>query len=285
MSKFLEEFAACAADRGLNLFSVTEIKDGVSETLQLVPTNLLQNTYSVAKAFTVTAIGLLYDKGLVDTSEVIVDILGDECPEYADKRWEKVTVDMALTHRIGLPGGSLDIDANDPLTFGQDYLKYTLNIPFESDPGTQYRYTDAAFYLLARVVDKRAGAKTDDFLWRELFSPLSFREVAWSHCPMGHPMGATGLYICCADMAKLGWLYHQNGVWEGKRILSEKWVNIVRERGYELRPTDIGKSYGKGGMFGQWMLIVPESDRVAAWQGYVTGGKGGMCDFVALYKD
>ena len=85
------------------------------QTLDPIPSNYAQDTFSIAKVYTMTAIGLLYDRGLVRIDEKICDILGDLVPkDLPDKRWRDVTVEMALTHRAGLPVGNLDIDCNPP---------------------------------------------------------------------------------------------------------------------------------------------------------------------------
>ena len=151
-----------------------------------------------------------------------------------------------------------------------DYLSLVLRHPLDYDPGTREVYSDAAFYLLSRAVGRVLGEPMDNFLLRELFTPLGFQEVAWSHCPHGSPMGATGLYIRAQDMVKLGELYLRGGVWNGKRILSEDWVALALREGYEPRP--VGKGYGKGGMNGQMLYVCPGSERVIAWHGYDPDG-------------
>lgn len=89
---------------------------------------------------------------------------------------------LAFYHRrnghdpsVGTAAGCLDIDAADARSFGQDYLHYLMKVPLEANPGDVFRYTDAAFYLLSRVVEQRAGRHLDDFLWREILYPLGFR--------------------------------------------------------------------------------------------------------------
>ena len=85
---------------------------------------------------------------------------------------------------------------------------------------------------------------------------------------MGYAMGATGLYIRAEELVKLGSIYLTGGLYGERRILSEKWVKITLERGYELKPKCGGKAYGKGGMRGQMLLVLPEQGRVFAWIGY-----------------
>ena len=266
MSKYLDDLCAHVKEAGDNIYCITEICDGVSETRVLQVTNRCQNTYSISKLFTTTAIGILYDQGKMQPEEHLCDILREELPAGLDPRWETLTVDMALRHRLGLPAGYLDIDIDDTCTFGWDHLTTLLTHPLEKDPDTEFCYTDAAFYLLARAAEKKAGMPLDAFLWKHLFYPLQFTEAAWSRCPQGHVMGATGLYLTSWDIAKLGELYRCDGVWEGQRILSKEWCDLARSAPYELYP--IEDAYGKGGLYGQMLLVIPAKKRVVAWLGY-----------------
>lgn len=284
MSRFLEAMRdelARLGDRGV--FSIAEWHAGRVESLDIIKTNPCQNVYSVAKAFVVTAVGLLVDRGLLSTDEVVTDILADEIPESCQPAWYKTTVDMLLLHKVGLPGGFLDIDCYDSRNFGEDYLAYTLTYPTPEDyTPDKSTYTDAAFYILSRIVEKRAGEPLDTLLWRELLFPIGCLEAAFSRCPKGHPMGATGLYIRAAEVAKLGSIYLNGGMYGNKRILSETWVGTVLSRGYELKSKCGGRAYGKGGMRGQMLLILPEQKRVIAWQGY---GSADLTEAAINYKD
>ena len=281
MSKFLNKMKREISRTGGGAFFLAEWKDGRIETETLVKTNPCQNIYSVATAYVVTAVGLLYDRGLLNTDETVTDILAGEIPSDTNPVWYSTTVDMLLRHRVGLPVGFLDIDCIDAREFGEDYLAYTLRAPTVEDyTPDRYAYTDAAFYILSRIVEKRAGMPLDDFLWKHLLYPTGCREAAWSHCPMGHAMGATGLYIRVEELVKLGSIYLTGGLYGEQRILSEEWVGMTLEHGYELKSKCGGRAYGKGGMRGQMLLVLPEQGRVFAWLGY---GSPDLCEAAAGY--
>lgn len=286
MSTFLTDFETAIHEHNHNLFSAGEmLGDGIPHVQYFTENNPCQDVYSVAKAFTVTAVGLLVDRGLISVDEMITDVLKDELPENCEKIWYSTTLDMLLRHQVALPGGFLDIDCEDASAWGDDYLRYIFTYPIPPEAEPSYCYTDAAFYLLGRAVEKRIGMTLDNFLWKELFLPFKCREAAWSHCPQGHAMSATGLYIRTEDMLKLGRLYLDGGIWQGQRLLSQDWVDTVRNHGYELNPVGIGEAFGKGGMRGQMLLIIPETDRVAAWQGYVTQSSWNPVRWAAEYRD
>lgn len=233
------------------------------------PCNNCNNSYSVAKAFVMTAIGLLWDDGLLQVEDRIADIFADVMPEDADPAWKEATVEHALTHRLGFDEGFLDIDTEDVTAYPtDDYLQIVLSHRLPLGPGTQRQYSDAAYYLLSRVVSRIANEKVDSLLLRRILKPMGFGEVAWSRCPNEYPIGATGLYIYAEDMVKLGALYMNGGVWQGKRLISEEWVQLALKRQYEFAPLDSGGLIGKGGMYGQMLMFSKEKGFAAAWHAF-----------------
>jgi CubicO group peptidase (beta-lactamase class C family) len=270
MSEFLNDFRIKIEANHLNVFSISEQVNGEEpQTLFLKPTNPSQNCYSISKVYVVTAIGLLQDRGKLSVNDYILPYFADDLPENlpTDKRWKHVTIDMLLRHYSGMPANFLDVDLFGFQTFGKHFTEYIFSHPLQHDPAEKSVYTDAAFYLLAFIAEKVAKKPLDDFLWKQLFYPLHHSETAWSHCPDGHVLGGTGLFVRTEDMVKLGTLYMQGGMYEGTRILSENWVNTVLKRGYELKEIS-PNIYAKGGMFNQMLLFMPQTHRAVAWNAY-----------------
>ena len=230
----------------------------------VVPANPTCNCYSVAKAFTVMAIGILYDKGLITLDTRVIDVLKKYLPTDIDEKWSKVTIHDVLLHKVGFGSGLLDIDCDDASLYQTfDYLKIVFTTKLEYDPGTVYQYTDAAYYLLSRVVAEITHSDIEDFLRPILMETMKFKELAWSKCPKGYSRGATGLYIRTEDMVKLGILYLNKGIWMGNRIISEEWVNLVIANRYEFTHIKNGW-YAKGGMRGQFLMFNFEKGKALA---------------------
>ena len=247
IEKNFNTYFLCVGDKDYNI-----------EKEVVVPANFNCNCYSVAKAFTVFAIGLLYDKGLLKPTDRITDILKNYLPSDIDDKWFDVTIHDVLLHKVGFGCGLLDIDSDDASLYPTtDYLQIVLSTKLKYAPGTVHQYTDAAYYLLSRVVAEVSGMDLTSFLRPILMDTMKFKELAWSSCPFGYSIGATGLYIRTEDMVKLGILFLNKGMWKNKRILSEEWVDIVIENGYEFKPLPNGW-YGKGGMLGQFLIFNPE---------------------------
>jgi len=250
---------------GVNLYDFAMwTPEGGVQSHRFQPCNRCNNSYSVAKSFTMTAIGLLWDDGKLNVTDSLGGIFGEPS-------WNDVTVEHALTHRIGYDQGYLDIDVEDISTYPtDDFLKLSLSYPRPYAPGEHYQYTDAAFYLLSRTVDHISGEKLDALLWRRVLKYMGIQEIAWSRCPHEYPMGATGLYISSHDMVKLGALYLNGGVWNGQRLLSAEWTKLAEERGYELHPM-AGSLIGKVGMYDQALAYSHEQNAAFAWHAFDEG--------------
>lgn len=256
-------------ENNLNIYFVSQGDEDYNITKEtIVPANPCCNCYSVAKAFTVTAIGMLYDKGLLKPSSLLTDILSNHIPNNIDPKWHKVTIHHLLKHKVGFGCGMLDIDCEDASLYPTiDYLQLVLKTNLKYEPGTIYQYTDAAYYLLSRVIYELTEVDLRDLLRPILMDLMKFKEYSWSVCPKGYSIGATGLYLRTEDMVKLGILYLNKGMWKETRVLSEEWVDMVISNEYEFSSLGNGW-YGKGGMRGQLLMFNMEKGKAIACHSY-----------------
>lgn len=231
--------------------------------------NLCNDSYSVAKAFVMTAAGILCDEGRLRPESGVLSALGVPKDVEVNPAWRLVTVDQVITHRIGYADDFLDIDAEGGIRADTpDYIRLIFSHPMPYSPGSRYVYTDAAYYLLSRIVEYVAGMPAERFIRERILQPLDFREAAWSCDPLGHIIGASGLYASAADIVKLGWVYVNNGFWGQRRILSKRWIDRVCRREYEFRMLTPGGLYYKGGLHGQGLAFSRSGKFALCWHSY-----------------
>lgn len=267
----LPELEKIAHEDGDKIFTICEIYNGESRVAVIRPNIRCHNTYSIAKLFTVATLGIMEDKGLLDIDEPVYPILKDKFPENFDPKWRDVKISDVIRHRTGFGvAGMLDIDAADSSKWPRDFLNILLSSELKYKPGEKYVYTDATFYLASRIASEKSGEKLNEFMIRELLDPLEFEEYAFSTDPEGYPIGATGMYISTEDMAKLGLVFVQDGVYKGKQILSKRFVDEAFDRTFELYPIgDEGVAFTKGGMNGQSLYMNRKTKRVVAVHSYL----------------
>lgn len=292
-----DELCKMAKDRMLPLFKIAFCNGGEIKEETFHIANTCNNIYSISKNFTATAIGILSDRNQIKMSDTIYRLLSPLYPELmdrADSIWKHVTVEHLLTHTAGHAGMYLDMDCDDIFSYTTgDFLEKAISEPFIADPGKHMAYSDSNYYLASRIVSAVTGRRLQDFLNEELFRPLKMQGWAWSCCPHGYAMGGTRLFIDVKDMVKLGMLYLDDGVYEGHRILSEKWVKYATS---DLAWKNDCCSYGCGfwrnvrvaayhcsGMYGQNIFIDPSKHEVYAWQAYAKNKETAVL-LDALYK-
>ena len=253
----------------LNVYQMAiQTDDGIS-AVYCQPCNACNNIYSVTKVFLNTAIGMLWDAGRLQLDDRLMPYLQPYLDAPYDPAWDEVTIRHALSHRMGVEEGVIDIDRDDIRTYGtEDHLRYILQYPPKFRAGSYRKYTDSAHYLLSLAVEHLAGAPADDWIRQKLLQPLDFQHTAWTRCPKNHTIGATGAYMRADDMVRLGWLYVNRGQLDGVPMVSEAWVDAMEQGKFDFYPVKGSSFRCKGGVNGQMLLYSRERRFAAAWTAY-----------------
>jgi CubicO group peptidase (beta-lactamase class C family) len=110
-----------------------------------------------------------------------------------------------------------------------------------ADPGKEFNYTNGVPTVTGAIIKNAVGMEVREFAERFLFRPLGITDYLWTGYPDGSIETDGGLALRSRDLAKIGQLFLDGGVWGGRRIVSEQWVSeSTRER---LR---FGRSYRWG---------------------------------------
>ena len=229
--------------------------------------NNANNGHSTTKLFIDSCVGILYDRGILDIKAPVTSFFTkEELPCAMDSKWNSVTVHDAMRHRMGIDSIPYGVDEdNDIDKIGSDFLGYVLSLELKYKPDEYYRYSDAAYYLLSRIISNAAGEKCQDFMFNNLLKPLGFRQWATAVCPEGYMIGGGGFFSRADDMAKLPYVYANGGVFEKKRILSENWIHLAVENHYALDVHGSTGAYYKTGAMGQGVIFKNNSS--FAWHG------------------
>lgn len=232
--------------------------------------------YSLSKSFTSTAIGLAVDEGRLALTDRVISFF----PEYVTPEIEENMKEMEVRHLLSMSTGhTVDtIPMMDSCEHG-DWIKAFLEIPIERRPGTHFLYNTGASYMLSAILHRVTGEQLLDYLEPRLFTPLGISDVTTVTCPRGIHAGGFGMRMKIADIAKFGQLYLQEGMWEGRRILSQEWVRTATVKhidngqdpdsdwaqgyGYQFWRCRHG-AYRGDGAFGQFCVVLPDKQAVIA---------------------
>ncbi|EJL94305.1 penicillin-binding protein, beta-lactamase class C [Herbaspirillum sp. CF444] len=240
-------------------------------------------THSATKSFAVCGVGLALAEGRFRLRDKVVSFFPEMLPADVDPKLAAMTVEDLLTMRTG---HAEEVSGSVWRQIKTSWVAEFFKIPVVHQPGTKFVYTSAATYMLSAIISKTTGQPLRDYLQPRLFEPLNITRFEWPLDPHGISPGANGLSCETADLLKLGVLHLQNGMWNGKQVLPREWVAAVQAQhvpgkyGYQwwLGPHD----YSARGLFGQYVLVFPESDAVLAMTAAIQPGRnflGGL-----LYK-
>ena len=119
-----------------------------------------------------------------------------------------------------------------------------------------------------------------EFAKVNLFAPLGVSDVVWLSDPQGITIGWSRLHLRPLDMAKIGYLFLNEGIWDGEQIISAEWIaestrpyietGFPDEYGYQWWVDHQGRFYFASGYGGQLIVVFPEQNMVIV----ITSGDG-----------
>lgn len=200
--------------------------------------HLWKNTYSECKSITSLAIGLLADEGKLSVDDKVINILEDVVPLGARIKFKNLTVEDLLTMRSTV----IFNEASSMAT--TEWIKGFFNSSTSGETGRTFNYNSLNSYILSVIVNKLSGMSMSLYLEEKLFRPMGITGYFWEKCPQGIEKGGWGLYIRPEDIAKLGQLVLNKGMWKGQRLISEEWLNKATAS-HCTTPAEYGKyDYG-----------------------------------------
>ena len=245
----------------------------------------IHTTRSASKAITSALVGIAIDQGFIPS--VNAPLL-PYFPEYNNKisNWDDRKTDINLAHILSMTSG---VQGNEDAMYPtNDWIKFYLDQPLANKPGEKFSYATSGVVTLGSVISRSSGIKVPEFANRYLFGPLGITEYFWpGTSSKGNErlaMTGGGLKLKSRDMAKFGQLYLDKGLWKGRRVISEQWINLSVEKHStsDLYGEDFGflwrmidrtiqgrkiRSYEAWGNGGQFIMIFPSLDLVAVFTG------------------
>ncbi|MBY9067381.1 beta-lactamase family protein [Hyphomonas sp. WL0036] len=243
------------------------------------------HSWSQAKSMTQALIGILVREGKIDVQAPA------NVPEWrtaGDPR-RAITLDQLLRMSSGLKFAEDYVDAGVSdvieMLFGTgkaDVAGYAAQSELIHPPGSVWSYSSGTSNLVARAAALAAGVSGEafrDFMFRELFRPLGMTSARPKFDEAGTFIGSSFCFCTVRDFARFGLLYLRDGVWDGRRILPEGWVDYARTPTPVPETERLGYgahwwlgmagpgSFSANGFEGQYTVLVPELDLILVRNG------------------
>lgn len=186
----------------------------------------------------------------------------------ADARVQRLRFAHLLTMTAGWPPDETARRDRD------DDLRWLAQRPFVADPGARFAYDNGAANLLALALAQAVGEPLADYARRRLFAPLGIERFDWRRGAQDHALGAIGLSMRTADMARLGELVRLQGQWQGRDLVPRPYMQALALRQSSGGPP-LAAAYGylwwlgagsimASGYGGQWIHVDPALQLVVA---------------------
>jgi len=191
--------------------------------------------FSVSKSITSLLCGIAVDEGYIRS---IDDSVVDYLPELSSRspEWSRLTIRHLLDMRSGLDFDDTyslrlkdlkRLNAMAKLNYGHDIKKQIMDLRFRNEPGAEHNYESMTTEILGVIIERATGVPMAEYLGEKVWTPLGMESDGFITYDSrkhhtSHAFG--GISLTMKDLAKIGRLYLNNGVWGERRIVSESWI-------------------------------------------------------------
>lgn len=190
----------------------------------------LHDIRSITKSIVSILYGIALSEDLVPDTE---NSLLAQFPQYQDlvddPDRQKISIHHALSMMMGVQW-----DESAPYTSvknseiamerAPDRYRYALDRSMINAPGENWVYNGGATTLIGQIIAQGTGKSIDEYAEEKLFSPLGITHFEWSKGSDGTPSAAAGLRMKASDLAKIGLMLINNGLYENTQIVPPSWL-------------------------------------------------------------
>lgn len=279
----LDDLIESVKMQNLHVLSVVVRKDGdiiAEHDFEEVKPTLL---WSVSKTFTSMAIGIAENEGYFSLNDKVIDYFADDIIEVNDNL-KKMTIHDLICMSTGHAVCPVEKAMKENRTI-DDISKLFFEEPIVFEPGTHFIYNNAATYMLSKLISITTGYSLKEYLIPRIFKPLGIPEPQWDSDAKGISLGCSGLYLTARELSKFGQLLLNHGVWNEKQLIPENYIEQATKiqidtsqfneyfatkdhkqgYGYQMWMNSYPNSYRMDGLYGQYVVILPDKNVVVTY--------------------
>jgi CubicO group peptidase (beta-lactamase class C family) len=217
--------------------------------------------WSGTKSATGIAMGMLLDDSRhhrlpgnvsIDLESPAYDFIPEGQP-LTDPRKGRIKLKHLLSMTSGIPGESQGIlgvavapgSGEYEFALGKEPNRFGISAArMMVEPGERWDYSDAGFAHLSLIFARVAGREIGDYMRERVFQPIGMQNFGWDlqggagHIGP-HTNAHSGLRLSARDFARLGYLMAHGGVWAGKEIVPNWWIELATRTSQ-----DLNRNYG-----------------------------------------
>ena len=255
----------------------------------------LNDMRSATKTLTALLAGAAIDRGLIANVQAkVYAYFSDLQPlRNSDPRKDAFTLEDLLTM-----SSLWECDDDNAFSTGneermyvsENWLRFALELPIkgfapwmrkpaDSPYGRAFSYCTSGSFVAGAVVERATHRHLDAFAADVFEKPLGITRSTWNFSPDGIAMGGGGTRYTSRDVAKIGRMIADGGRWQGRQIVSKRWIDAMltpraqarddAEYGYQIWrfhfPVEGKKQavWAMSGNGGNYVFLLPEKELVA----------------------
>ncbi|MCJ7568186.1 MAG: beta-lactamase family protein [Anaerolineales bacterium] len=280
-SDLLSEMLGTIQEQNYEIDSVTIVRNGyivADARIQPFRSTSKHNIFSCTKSVVSALIGIAIDQGYIEgLHQPVLSFFPQRTVANGDANKEVMTLEHLLTMTTGFRCQDSYLyrwTGLNQMRESEDWVQFVLDLPMDGEPGARFEYCNGASFLLSAIIQETTGMSALEFAEEHLFGPLGISDVDWSSNPQGISLGYSELRMHPHDMAKIGYLYLNDGRWDGEQIVPSEWVKASTRKyvsatledgyGYQWWVDDSGM-YLALGYGGQFIFVIPEKEMVVVF--------------------
>ena len=231
----------------------------------------IHEIYSATKTILSVAVGIAYDRGLIDLEKSLLEYIPVEKRNNMSveqkNTFEKITIHRLLTMSVG------DFPFRPE---GNSYLDFSLACLVSNPDKKVFNYSNISAYLVGVALSNAIGEDVGMFIEKNIFEPLHITKYEYGRCPEGYFYGASLMKLTVHDLSQIGLLLYNGGIYEGKRILSENYVKkatsvqqINQEGGYGYFIWKYRDGFSINGKWKQKCYVLPQRHMVITYLAHI----------------
>ena len=190
----------------------------------------LHDPRSVGKTFASAVMGIAIEDGYIKSEQQTLSDFYNlrNFHNYSQKK-DSITLKSLLTM-----SSVFDADDNDDNSPGNEnnmyptdnWVKFALDLKVDSSKQAYktWSYFTAGAVVLGDILNQKVPGGLQRYADTKLFKPLGITSYEWPYTPQHVPSTAGGIRLRALDFAKFGQLYKNGGIWNGKQIIPNEWV-------------------------------------------------------------
>lgn len=266
-----DRFVKDIVDNKWNVFGAEVYLDGGLK-YSYGDTSGLHEIYSAAKSVLSAAVGIFYDEGLIDLDRPVIDYLPEEkcraLPKKQHDCFAAVSIRRLLT--MSVKGFPFRPDGSD------NWLDLALSCEIENPEKAEFDYSNIPPFLIGVALTVILGSDLGEFIEKRIFAPMDITSFEYGRAPEGYFYGASHMRLSVHDLSKFGLLFYNRGIYNGRRIISEKYADLAtstqqmnREGGYGFYIWRYRGGFSINGKWKQKCYVLPKQGIVVTYLSHI----------------